>query len=238
MHLLQSQRNAILSMIVDAGFKRSDFHWGATDGAFSGWPETDVPCLFHTATGFFCAFALAPIDRAVQYATGVRTGDHVIVVGPGRESPREQHSYLSWDNAVLYIRQWLEHLRREIDAPDLWSLPDVGQSLTALAGSSQPNDPFAPGEVARIQQSLADARAEIEALGDVTHEQLEQVVGHLEHLAQASERFGRKDWVNLLLGATVSLVVQTAMPPDVAKAVFQALGRALGWLVAGQPLLQ
>jgi hypothetical protein len=52
-------------------------------------------------------------------------------------------------------------------------------------------------------------------------------------MQKASERMGRKDWMNLALGTLSSIIVTAAFPADVAKALFRAAGDALTWLFSG-----
>jgi len=95
------------------------------------------------------------------------------------------------------------------------------------------NAPFTVAELGKIEESARQILNTMRARSDVSPEQLDFISRKLDDMQKASERMGRKDWMNLALGTLSSIIVTAAFPPDVAKALFRAAGDALTWLFNG-----
>jgi hypothetical protein len=92
------------------------------------------------------------------------------------------------------------------------------------------NSPFTAAELARIADSLQRIRLALSERPDVTPEQLDFISRKLSEMQGASERLGRKDWMNLAVGTLTSIIVTAALDRGVGKALLQAAGTALSWL--------
>jgi len=58
---------------------------------------------------------------------------------------------------MQYVRSWLENLKREITAPDLWESLSSESSLSAAASDGfDGNAPFTPEERTHVRSSLAE----------------------------------------------------------------------------------
>lgn len=100
------------------------------------------------------------------------------------------------------------------------------------------NTPFTLEERQQISLSIEQIRIEIATRPDVSEEQLAFISKKLSEMEAASERLGRKDWINLALGTLTSIVVTAALETAAAKALFSAAGAAFSWLFdAGLKLL-
>lgn len=97
----------------------------------------------------------------------------------------------------------------------------------------QSNANFSADERKHIELSVRAIFVEISNRSDVTPEQLAFLERKLDDMQAASERMGRKDWINLALGTLSSVVVTAALDPEAAKALFQAADSALSWLFPG-----
>lgn len=95
------------------------------------------------------------------------------------------------------------------------------------------NAPFEPHERARIGQGLKLVREAVAQRKDITGQQSEYVCRKLDELQQASERFGRRDWINLVVGTLTNTIVSAALGSDFGRFLFQAVGNALSWLFTG-----
>jgi hypothetical protein len=104
-----------------------------------------------------------------------------------------------------------------------------------LVDQDASNSAFTPAELAKIAESLDRIRLELSARSDVTPEQLDLISRKLDEMQTASERLGRKDWMNYAVGTLTSLAITAAFDREVARALFQAAGTALSWLF-GAPL--
>jgi hypothetical protein len=95
------------------------------------------------------------------------------------------------------------------------------------------NSPFTSIELTKIKASITEIERSIRARSDVSPEKVDFIARKLDYMQQASERMGRKDWINLALGTLSSAVAAAALPPDAARALFMAADAALSWLFGG-----
>jgi hypothetical protein len=58
----------------------------------------------------------------------------------------------------------------------------------------------------------------------------------LNYLVEASERVGRKDWINLLISVLVGIVISAALPPETTRELFHLAGIVLRQII-NMPLL-
>ena len=68
---------------------------------------------------------------------------------------------------------------------------------------------------------------------DLMPEQVDYISRKLDDIAEAANRVGRKDWINLAIGTLTNLVVSGAVGSDAAKFLFEILGQALRWMLGG-----
>jgi hypothetical protein len=99
------------------------------------------------------------------------------------------------------------------------------------------NLPFTPPELIRIAVSIRQIRQVMSERSDIKPEQLDLISRKLDEMQHASERLGRKDWMNYAIGTLTSIIVTAAFAPDVAKALLKAAGTALSWVYSGGILL-
>lgn len=92
------------------------------------------------------------------------------------------------------------------------------------------NTRFTPEERKRIAQSIQQIRIEISTHSDIASEKLDYISRKLTEIEAASDRLGRKDWINLTLGTLTSIVVSIGLEPSTAKVLFSVAGKALSWL--------
>lgn len=185
-----------------------------------------VPVLWHTPSNSYFHFDL-------------NNQKHWCEFSPGDQTPKEQHAPGSWSNQLANVGYWLTYLRREIQAPDLWAMLAGGSSLSAAAAPEQlsENAAFSVAERRRIEKSLAEIRSLLLASHDVSASSLKQVDARLEYLEQASERLGRKDWLNVALAVVVNIIMTAAVPPETARTILSGAGSILSWVLGGSPLL-
>jgi hypothetical protein len=102
-HLLTTQANAVLTAIKKNGLDPEDFTWELKA----------TPTLRHIASGYFFTFQL------VDY------GEHQGEYCPGDDTAYEDRRGGDWEGQLSLVESWLTNLKREIQAPDLWSLSNT-----------------------------------------------------------------------------------------------------------------
>ncbi|MFA5877742.1 MAG: hypothetical protein WC880_05305 [Candidatus Paceibacterota bacterium] len=100
----------------------------------------------------------------------------------------------------------------------------------ALVDEDPNNSPFTSDELVHITQSITSVALELGQRSDIVPEQLELINRKLSEIEAASQRLGRKDWINYVAGTLTSMCVSAAFAPDVSKAIFQSVGSAFSWL--------
>ncbi len=95
------------------------------------------------------------------------------------------------------------------------------------------NSRFTSDERVQITRSVKTIRLAMAQRTDLASEQLDYITRKLNEIDEASGRYGRKEWMNLVLGTLTSTAVQAGLESQTAKALFQAAGQALSWLYQG-----
>ena len=166
----------------------------------------------------------------------IRPGDSDVVVGfPGLPNVTKN---LENGDAVLFetpLEGTLEARMIAIDYPK--SVQFLVSRVSARAGllggiayEDPNNSPFSDAELERIAASIEAAKVQIKLRLDIRPEQLELIERKLDEIGFASERMGRKDWVNYVAGSLTSVCISAAFAPDLTRAVFVAVNTAFGWL--------
>lgn len=116
----------------------------------------------------------------------------------------------------------------------------VSPRLGILGGpvNSDPNNSaFTRDEIVRISDGVSRTKLALAQRNDIAPEQLELITRKLDEIQVASERLGRKDWINYVAGTLTSLCMSAAFSPEVTKAIFQTVNAAFAWLFASGLLL-
>lgn len=205
------------------GFDPSEFQW--EDGKSPLKPDMYVSVLKHKRSGYFFVFDYSATGHSALYSPG----------SDARVARRPTHT---WPSQLSCVIEWLKHLKREIEAPDLWGAVAQERKLAEAASSSEtPNSAFTPEE----QQSLTAKIHEIEKYVIETHsltgEQAEFVKRRLDYLVDSAKRLGRLDWANVTQSVLITIVLQTAIPPDATRELLRLAWTLLGSFFGATPPL-
>src|SRR5207253_159374 len=106
--------NAVLELIEVTGLDATEFEWVTMRTEVTkiglGQDRMDVPVLMHAPTGYFFAFDF----HAAR-------GEHWAIFVPGHDVSRARVNAGSWNEELDLLAQWLEIVKREYEAPDLWA---------------------------------------------------------------------------------------------------------------------
>ena len=133
------------------------------------------------------------------------------------------------------VKAWADELKA---ARPGWQRPGGGATTIGSAGSQAgENRAFTLAEQAEITNQLRAIRDSVRKNYKLTAEQLTAIDTRLEEAEEASKRLGRKDWKSLFYGIVFGLIVNDAIPPDVAQHIFTGVLHGLAHLLgAGAPL--
>lgn len=233
-----SQWNQLFAAVTAEGFSpQVDIIREEIPGEVLGYLERYVPALVHTSTRFF--FAITELPPPPYGEIGGRPyGPFGIAYSPGRQTPRENQQWVSWDALLTACLGWLRRVRED-SGPDLWEVAADDRSLFAPVSSADAlhNTPFSLEERQRIAPSLDQIYSETVRTQQLSEAQADALRGALGHLQESMERLGRKDWLLLLYGSLVGVVIQAAFAPEQARNLWHLAGQVLGWLLHRAPLL-
>jgi hypothetical protein len=225
--LRTTEKNLVFSLLNEFGFDPADFEWSEIE-------REEFVQRRHSRT-----FRVSVLKHRRSQYYMIFGGVHV-VISPGitRKVDGEEHLG-QWGFKENYCRIWLNELRKEVDAPDLWASVGQERMLSNAASSTSENQPFNPSERNTIAAQLHELKRYLLAGHQFQAEQAEFIEGQFKYLKEASERLGRKDWLNVALSGFVGLIVELALDPDKAKGLLAMAGTLFQWIWSGtQGLIQ
>jgi len=223
-NLTELQYGEVAGAISSAGLTKSDFDWQAVESYATevgpGSPPFTVPCLVHRPTGYSFLFDL-------------KDGRHFAVYRPGREGPTARDFSGSWELQFGYLRQWLDLVKANHEAPNFWrALDEQDRDLLALPASEQPDDtPFTPEERALVAEQLEGLREQIAAQFDVQGVRLDKLDETIEELNRATGRVGKRDWPHIVRSHLIGLVIDQVIPQGAFYAGLAYLSATIGHLL-------
>jgi hypothetical protein len=212
--LTKSEKNIVFGWLTSAKFLPADFEWQEHElgeDTRRGVMWSTASTLFHRPTRYYFNFGRA-------YCKFV----------PGTKSKVEIQEHASdWANRAAYFHLWLCRLREEVDAPDLWATIGQEKALSTAASSADlDNRPFTAAEQNLIAARLDEIKGFLLEGQQFDAEQLEFLDRQFAYLGEASTRMGRKDWLNVLYGGLITVVVGAALAPDAAKSLLRLAAAA------------
>ncbi len=176
---------------------------------------------------------------SVRHTYGSKS--EVVVGSPGLPNVKEE---LLVGDAVLFETPndgvfELRALRMDTKLIELL-ISQVSPRLGIIGGfvDDDPNNtPFTPDELGKISESIKQLSADIKKTQRFTSEQLNLIDRKLNEIDDASQRLGRKDWINYVAGTLTGVCVTAAFAPDPSKALFKAVNTAFRWLFDNALLL-
>ena len=216
--LTRSQKNNVFEWLQRARLDPSTFEWKeyqCSERTPRGDVHSTVSKLIHKGTGYYFVFGRV-------YNTFV----------PGHRAKIDVEEHLSdWGMQAATFNLWLLRLRREVDAPDLWS--SIGQEKllsTAASSGDLDNQPFSEDQLRLIVERLDEIKAYLLEGQGFNEAQAEYIDSEFEYLRESSRRFGRKDWLRLLLSVLISQAINLALAPEKAKGLLHLAGAAFQWV--------
>lgn len=99
------------------------------------------------------------------------------------------------------------------------------------------NSNFTDDEKFKIKESIENIKNELSKNQKISKEQLDLVKEKLDDIQNASERLGRKDWIQYVMGSLTSLFISAAFHDETRKTIFQIFGISFEWLFKGVQLI-
>lgn len=138
------------------------------------------------------------------------------------------------DEGVLEVRllTTIFASRAEVLISQVSSHASVYIGLTNIDPS---NLPFTAAELRRIASSIDSIKQDVQSL-NCGPEQLDLILRKLDEMREASQRLGRKDWINFAIGTLMNVIAAATLDRDTAKTLLGMVSKGLSWVF--QQLLQ
>jgi len=216
--LLRSQRNECFHIVQKRGLNAADFEWIEYKNIDSTFSK-----IVHSTSGHyfdFCGNLLLWSPDEFQF------GGFANVSSPNIRPARSR-----WKENLNYFDRWAGFLAREVSAPDLWEAVRTGGELPGLSGDPKlSNTRFTPEEQSYLAQQLKEIHQFVEKTEHLQDDQKLFLEERFAYFDESSKRLGRKDWLNLFMGALLGTVINLAIPPDKINELFRFAGTALARL--------
>ena len=122
---------------------------------------------------------------------------------------------------------WLEYLKREVEAPDLWASLAQEQEMLGVEPAEAVNTPFNAEEQAQIKQGVDQLRSYLTDTYSLAGENLRVVNAKLDYLIGASKELGRVHWKDIFISTVISIAWQLALPAPGFHDMFRFAGQIL-----------
>ena len=217
--LARTQQNEVHQLAVALGLDTAAFEWLEQVNR-SGDP---IHRIDHRPTGAYLE---------IDHVTGYNYSGYIFRFWPNT-LPDVSNAY-DWPDIKQTISDWLDAVKRESDAPDLWAESAKERQIAAAAASAG-NELFNPDERRLLAESLNEIEAYVVATYDVAEEQRDFVKGQFDYLRGAVDRLGKRDWLNVLRSTLISLALNQVVTNDAVPNILRFAWTAIQ-IVFGIPL--
>jgi len=223
--LLKTQKNEALEFIKKWEFDPFNFTWKIELSKMTA--NLEVSVLLYNNTQFYFIFDF-------------RKESHTAVYAPGNERWEKVDYNGVWDIQLYSFEKWLENLKREIDAPDLWREVQKYQlPKDTRIDPNIKNDPFNAYQVNTIEIGLDRIRNYLtENISEdiKTKDNLEVINKKMDYLKGALIRQGRLDWFHTCIGLLITTAIELAFSPEKTKIIWDILKDTLSGIIRFLPL--
>lgn len=237
MPILNRYRNALFNLLLESGLDPQMFAY--VDRKIEGYDAFKIRVKGSRLYFTLISSRESPQGQRVfdcEYSEYIRDEPRPYIEEPSTH-------YWNWDDfasAEKSFKEWIESSARgylddkaeeaeDKRLPDLWAelkLP----SHSATDALDLPNTPFSPEEQARVAHTLNGFVEAVKAQEILLAEQLAMLQGRVQHLIEASKKFGRKDWLLLATGSLLGCILQLGITAQTANQLIQLASDALRWI--------
>ncbi len=145
------------------------------------------------------------------------------IYSPGEDNNHTTHkpTHGEWWRTENDFGDWVTELRKEIDATDLWNefrqQKDFAASLAAQ--DSNTDTPFTKPEREQIAAALDDIKKQLVNMHHWDVQQAAIIDYQFNNMTEASNRMGRRDWMQFLYGGIMSVLINLAVTPEQGHAI-------------------
>jgi GTP cyclohydrolase II len=221
--LTRAQKNDVFRL-VEAKMNPRDFGWSDLNEDVQTPYGSDqhhrISMLIHVPSLYYFRFGA----KQLTFSPSLRKRVEVV--------QRQEEEEIS--GVVSY---WLIHLKKEVEAPDLWAqhLKDV-QIRDLVVSTDVTNETFSEPEKEKILLLLQDFKQKVLEAANIQSDQSKQIEAineNVEYLKSAADRLGRKDWILVAISTIISIATTALLPGNAANALLHGFIAAVGPIVSG-----
>jgi hypothetical protein len=219
--LLKSQKNEVFELIKASGLDPFNFKWGAEDSLLPDGPIVD---------------RLIYINSPYFYQFDVHKGSHYSFFSPGHQKNVEHGYPGSWAGQIVYFKNWLSYLKREIEQPDFWAeIERFRPSSEWEIRADLTNELFSVIQTNQIIAGINQIRDYLLQQIATDMEQSKLINERLDYLMASVNRLGRRDWFHTAIGVFTTIMIGLAMSPEQARTIWGFLRNALAGVIQFLP---
>jgi hypothetical protein len=217
---MMTEKNAVFEAVDRAGLDARAFEWRVLESYMEpsqfGANYSEASQLHHCASGYFYTF-----------------GQYIDQFSPGPTDRIESASLYEysdsnkWRNRWSALTTWLERLKEELEAPDLWQEMLKERSLSVSTALLPPTEHFTDADRRYLAESLRRIEADIGQQHQLTATQTQAIHDGFEEIKYAMDRFGKKDWVSMATGLLFNVMVGVALSPSAARDLYHKFAAAV-----------
>jgi len=215
--LLKTQKNQVLKILQEGGLQPSNFSWHKLETL----DKSNIPLCEE--------YIIVP---RLEYLNGeyyFEFQETVCEFSPGKNRKVQNENSPSWTDQALIVHRWVEYLKREIKAPDLWAEIEKYRPTLALVPAEQiVNEPIPAYEVEEISEKLSALADKIEEQFKLNEDHNRFVRSKLDYLADAAKRQRRRDWEFMFIGVFIAIAFELALEPEKAQQFWQLVKSIVG----------
>ncbi len=205
--ILKTQKNVVLEAILQNGLDPSEFQWIECNSTNTAGLQ--VSELIHKNTRYYFIFDFLEDRHWTEYS-------------PGPDSQVHRQYPGNWDQLYRHVLQWLNSLRQEIEAPDLWDVISQESKLAEAASASGiPKTPFTSEEQEDISARLDKIEKHLITTQNVSKEHTELVRERFDYLKETIRHQGRLNWLQTLIGVLFTIAGGIGLSQSELRELFQ-----------------
>lgn len=202
MLLLTSQKNTLFDLIENWWLSPAQFEFQELISHRSNDPVTN---LIFKDSGFYYSFET--IDNK-----------HATIYCPGESFYETEKFPGSWELQLIYFKDWLKNLSREISTHDKWER--LQQEIRWISiNFEHDEDNFSVQEYEDLKLRITSLKNGIASIG-ASPEQITIINAKLDHLTELAKEMNKFDWKSLFIWSIVSIVIQLGVSPTNAQALW------------------
>ncbi|MFB9862675.1 hypothetical protein [Rufibacter immobilis] len=140
---------------------------------------------------------------------------------PGLDTYIEASGKIGWSDIVNHFYDWIENLIRELNEPNRWERLEREISSINFSTSGD-NSKFTIREYEELKARTVLISQNLSSIPLLVEQQTE-IKKEIERLTELAKDLGKFDWLNLLIGTMVSIIVQLNVTKENASLLWNLI---------------